>query len=83
MGWGTEVGRDVPIPPKRLDNAMNVCASLRADGDIGPYQMPHPQLFHWGILPVGKQPDGAAVALVSAERARCPFPYEIRPYPDH
>ena len=33
----TEVGRDVPIPPKRPNNAMNVCASLRADEDIGPY----------------------------------------------
>lgn len=39
----TTVGRDVPIPPKRPDNAMNVCASLRADGDIGPYQMSRPQ----------------------------------------
>ena len=35
------MGRNVPIPPKRLDNEMNVYASLQADGDIGPYQTPH------------------------------------------
>ena len=36
-------GREVPIPPKRQENTMNVCASLRADEDIGPYQMPQAQ----------------------------------------
>ena len=43
-GWTvTTVGRDVPIPPKRPHNAMNVGTSLRADEDIGPYQLLRPQ----------------------------------------
>ena len=44
LGIDGHNGRDVPIPPKRRHNAMNVFSSLRADEDIGPYQLLCPQL---------------------------------------
>ena len=44
LGIDGNNGAGCPIPPKRKHNAMNVVTALRADEDIGPYQLLCPQL---------------------------------------